>query len=55
MPKVLDNNVLREMTAEEIAKADAIREEDEKLFAEEKAKRDANDSLKARFAILAAL
>jgi len=47
MPKVLDNNVLREMTAEEIAKADADREQDNIVLAEMKADKDAHDALKA--------
>ena len=47
MPKVLDNNVLRDMTAEEIARADANREKDNIILAEMKADKDAYDALKA--------
>ena len=47
MPKVLDNNVLRDMTAEEIARADANREQDNIILAQMKADKDAYDALKA--------
>ena len=47
MPKVLDNNVLRDMTAEEIAQADANREQENIVLAEMKADKDAYDALKA--------
>ena len=47
MPKILDNNVLRDMTAEEIATQQADIEKDNIQLAEMEAEKEANETLKA--------